>query len=141
LQDLANAGLGLGVATPPAEFVYQSCASQYGQMLQATYSATPGAAQFYTATSAEQLKSSLTALLSGVLSCTVDMNALVTGDESLGRVTVGGQQVPFNDPNGWKLEANDYSVTLQGTACERFKTLTPGEKLDIWFPCGVAVVR
>lgn len=141
LQDLANAGNGLGVAEPPMEFIYQSCADRYGRVLQGAYSPTPGMEPFYTATTADQLKSSLSGLLTGVLSCTVEMNAIVNGDPALGKVTVGGQEVPFQDTNGWALEANRYGVTLQGAACERFKTLMPGEKLDIWFPCGVAVVR
>jgi hypothetical protein len=60
------------------------------------------------------------------------MDAVVTGDPSLGQVTVSGTPEPFDDPNGWKLESNAFSVTLQGAACEAFKA---GGTLNINFPC------
>ena len=63
---------------------------------------------------------------------TVDMDAIVTGDASLGNVTLGGTALAYNDPNGWMLESNAYSVTLVGTACTTFKA---GSQLDIDFPC------
>lgn len=141
LQDLANAGVGLGVAPPPEQYVWQNCADRYGRTLLGSYSLTPGAARFFTATDAAELESSLRGLLTGVVSCTVEMNALVTGNEALGKVTLAGQELPISDPNGWVLEANRYQVTLHGTACERFKSLMAGQRLDITFPCAVAVPR
>lgn len=141
LQDLANAGQGLDVILPPEQYIWQNCADRYGRVLQASYSLTPGMAPFFSATNASQLESALRGLLTGVVSCSVDMNALVTGNEALGKVTLAGEEVLLGDPNGWILEVNRYQVSLQGAACERFKSLMPGEKLDIWFPCGVAVVR
>jgi hypothetical protein len=72
-------------------------------------------------------------LLANVISCTVEMDARVTGNPALGTVTVGGNPVTYSDPNGWALDmATLYNVTLQGAACETFKA---GAELHISFPC------
>ncbi|HEV8549052.1 MAG TPA: vWA domain-containing protein [Polyangiaceae bacterium] len=141
LQDIANAGTGQAVAPPPASFWYSQCAAKASGMMggagtpQSTYVATEaeaGTAKFYTAKDAAELKSALTGLLNNVISCTVDMDAIVVGDPSLGMVDVGGTPATYDDANGWKLEANSYSVTLQGTSCEAFKS---GGMVNINFPC------
>jgi len=74
------------------------------------------------------------------VSCTYDMNATVVGNAALGTVKVNGADVPFNDPNGWKLEDNKTQITLQGTACDTFKAMA-GSKLFVSFPCKVAVPK
>ena len=132
LQDLANAGLGLPVHAPPEQFVWQSCADRYGRVLQGTYMPTGGDAKYYTATNQAQLTSAIEGLLNNVLSCTVEMNARVTGNAALGQVAVDGTSVAYQDPNGWQLEADTYSVTLNGAACEAFKATG---NLHIAFPC------
>jgi hypothetical protein len=139
LQDIANAGVGQPVAPPPDSFWYQQCATKQSGTNPgtpvATYAASDaaaGTATFYTATDAAELKTALAGLLNDVISCTVDMNAIVTGDPALGNVAVGGVPQTYADPNGWMLEANAYSVTLQGTACDAFKA---GSTLNISFPC------
>ncbi|MFO7179198.1 MAG: vWA domain-containing protein [Pseudomonadota bacterium] len=134
LQDLANAGTGQPVEAPPNEYQFQQCVTMLGG-LQATYATTeePGTAPYFTATSAEELKLAIENLLKQVASCTFDMDVEVRGRASLGQVSVGNQQVPYNDPDGWRLESNRYQVTLLGAACELFRT---GEhELKISFPC------
>jgi von Willebrand factor type A domain len=141
LQDLANAGQGLPVAAPPDQLRYQACTPT--QMLAATYAGateTPGMAPFYTAANATELETAIKGLLNSVASCTYDMNATVVGNAALGTVLVNGMPVTYNDPNGWKLEDNKTQVTLQGTACDAFKAM-PGSKLDVTFPCKVAVPK
>ncbi len=141
LQDLANAGQGLAVAAPPDQLKYQACTPT--QMLAATYAGaaeTPGAAPFYTAANAAELETAIKGLLNSVVSCTYDMNATVVGNAALGTVKVNGTDVPYNDPNGWKLEDNKVQITLQGTACDSFKA-TAGSKLLVSFPCKVAVPK
>jgi hypothetical protein len=141
LQDLANAGLGLPVAAPPDSLKYQSCTPT--QMLAGTYAGpaeTPGAAPFFTAANPAELETALSGLLNSVVSCTYDMNAKVVGDASLGTVQVDGVSVPYNTENGWKLEANQVQITLQGKACDDFKA-KPGSKLVVSFPCKVAVPK
>jgi hypothetical protein len=139
LQDVANAGMGQPVEPPPDSFWYQQCATMQsganpGTPL-ATYAdsaASAGTARYYTATDPDELRTALNSLLSDVISCTVEMDAIVTGDPSLGVVAVGGSPAAYNDPDGWMLEADAYSVTLRGAACDAFKT---GVDLHISFPC------
>jgi len=141
LQDLANAGQGLPVAAPPDQLKYQACTPT--QMLAATYAGaaeTPGAAKFYTAANAAELETAIKGLLNSVVSCTYDMNATVVGNAALGTVVVNGVPATYNDPNGWKLEDNKTQVTLQGTACDSFKSM-PGSELKVSFPCKVAVPK
>lgn len=140
LQDLANAGAGQPVAPPPASYWYEQCAAQASGTnpgaAQATYApdaATAGTAQYYTATTADELRTALNGLLSDVISCTVEMDAIVSGNPALGTVTVGGTPVTYADPDGWSLDMTTrYNVTLEGNACATFKA---GAELHISFPC------
>lgn len=139
LQDIANAGTGAPVAPPPQSYWYSQCATiQSGTnpgTPQATYAASEaeaGNAPYFTATTAAELREALSGLLNDVISCTVEMDAIVTGNPALGEVTVDSNPVSYGDPNGWILETNRYSVTLQGAACRAFKD---GAKVDIKFPC------
>lgn len=141
LQDLANAGQGLPVAAPPDTLRYQACTPT--QMLAGTYATaaeTPGTAPYYTAANATELETALKGLLNSVVSCTYDMNATVVGDASLGTVLLNGVAVPYNDPNGWKLEDSKVQITLQGTSCDNFKAMA-GSTLAVSFPCKVAVPK
>lgn len=141
LQDIANAGQGLPVQAPPDQLRYQACTPT--QTLAATYATaaeTPGAAPYFTAANATELETAMKGLLNSVVSCTYDMNATVVGDASLGTVKVNDVDVPYNDPNGWKLEDNKTQITLQGAACDSFKA-QPGSKLFVSFPCKVAVPK
>jgi hypothetical protein len=136
LQDLANAGAGLPVAPNSDEGNYQVCTGGPANV-KGTYAATtdtPGKAPYYTATTGAQLKTAIQTLLNGVVSCTVDMNAIVTGDASHGIVTLGGKVVAYNNAaNGWKLESNNYQVTLTGSACTTYQG--GGNPVHIAFPC------
>jgi hypothetical protein len=151
LQDIANAGQGQPVVQPPAEYVYQPCIAGTqggGGMLAGTYAATGGTIMPLTATNAAAIAPALEGLLTGFVSCTVDMNAIVTGNPALGTVTVTPTEGPNtgttrpvtnNDmADGWILEGNRYQVTLTGQACEDYKT---GARVDIQFPCNVAEPR
>ncbi len=147
LQDIMNAGQGQPVVQPPADYVYQSCvAGPAGGagVLTATYSATGGTLMPLTATNPAAIAPALEALLTGFVSCTLDMNAIVTGDASAGTVTVtpmggAGRGVTINNQaDGWVLESNNYQVTLTGQACEDYKV---GAVVDIQFPCDVAEPR
>lgn len=138
LQDIANAGHGLPVQQPPDGLKYQACTPT--QVLAATYAPTGGTAPYFTAANEAELKTALTGLLNSVASCTYDMNATVVGNPALGTVKINGVDVVYNDPNGWKLEDNKVQVTLQGTACDTFKSMV-GAKLSVSFPCKVAVPK
>jgi len=146
LQDLANAGVGAGVQPVPGcddwhasgcTFTHEQC--NVGQMLSATYTpdspdvGKPYAIDTSGSNATAELVAGLSSLLKNAVSCTVDMDAVVTGDASLGIVSLDGTPLTYNDANGWKLESNSYSVTLQGTACTTFKK--GGSDLSITFPC------
>jgi hypothetical protein len=139
LQDVANAGTGQPVEPPPMGYWYEQCATQQSGTNPGTPTATyapvggGGTAEYFTATTAEELRTALTGLLTNVVSCTVEMNAVVTGNPAGGVVKLGGMDVPYNAADGWVLDMTTrYSVTLQGTACETFKG---GADLHIEFPC------
>jgi hypothetical protein len=147
LQDMANAGVGaqvqapdgcVNVDDPGCGFKYEACNDN---TLLASYVETaPEVGTAYTvdttdSSAPETLVTTLTGLLNNVISCTVEMDAVVTGDPALGIVTVGGNPVSYNTPDGWVLDMDTkYNVTLQGAACETFKG---GAALDIQFPCDV----
>src|SRR5204862_4486641 len=109
-------------ATTDCEFRYEQCNEADGT-LNATYTAaapdvgTPFAVDTAATNAREQLLVALSQLLNDAIPCTIEMDAIVTGDPSLGVVSVGGAQQTYNDANGWMLEADKFSVTLQGTAC------------------------
>jgi hypothetical protein len=152
LQDLANAGVGAPVQPPPGcedpadpncQFKYSGC--NVDNILLATYTAAapdvgvPFSVDTRNADAQAELVTTLTGLLNNVISCSVDMNATVTGDPGLGTVTVGGTPAPYNDGNGWVLDMmNKYTVTLQGTACDSFKG---GGELHITFPCELDIIE
>ncbi|HEY4157644.1 MAG TPA: hypothetical protein VGM29_06085 [Polyangiaceae bacterium] len=134
LQDIANAGTGQAVIEDLSD-VNDGCTPN-GFM--ATYGSPGGTAKYYTATNQADLQTALSGLLNSVASCSFEMNATVTGNPGLGTVKVGSTAVAFNDPNGWKLESDNYTVTLQGTACDLFKA--GSSNVDISFPCDPGVV-
>jgi hypothetical protein len=146
LQDLANAGVGAGVHPTPGcddwhasgcTFTHESC--NQGQQLLATYTpdapdvGTPFAVDTSGGDATMKLVAALHQVLDNAISCTVDMDAIVTGNPALGIVSLEGSPLTFGDPNGWKLEDDQHSVTLVGTACDSYKA--GAKKLDITFPC------
>lgn len=146
LQDMANAGAGQPVAQQPMSYWYQQCATTAsgtnpGTPL-ATYVAAgqaAGTAPFFTANTQAELLSALTELLSTFVSCTFDMNGIVTGNPANSLVTLQGDPLVFGDTAaGWVLEANKYQVTLTGAACEDYKRQSAtqeGAEVRIVFYC------
>jgi hypothetical protein len=137
LQDLANAGKGLPVEAPKPELVYEQCNDKIGKMLIGSYSPTTPVAEnapFFVASTPEALASQLTTLLNSVVSCTLDMDAIVTGNPMNSEVLLNGNPITYGDTaGGWILEPNKYQVTLQGTACTTLQT--PGSTVSIKFFC------
>lgn len=146
LQDLANAGVGAGVHPTPGcddwhdsgcTFKNEAC-NQGGQLL-ATYTpeapdvGIPFPVDTRDQNATTKLVTALNELLANAISCTVDMDAIVTGDAALGIVTLDGNPLAYAAADGWKLEDDLHSVTLQGAACETYKA--GAKQLDIKFPC------
>jgi hypothetical protein len=113
LQDVANAGMGLPVQAPPADYKYQPCVQNETGDVVATYAAageTPGAAPYFATNDGAMLRQNLGDLLFGVASCTFDLDAVVTGDPRRS------------------------SVTLDGSACEKYRS-GDGHDVSIQFLC------
>lgn len=163
LNDLAHAGQGLDVQPPETDSVW--C---IGQVLQGvdpaatfdtnnyrdTAMATYGAdgleyadRLFFAPADLAALQTQLTEVIAGVRTCDYEMDtAVVASKANKGavRLTLADGtplDLVYGDPNGWALSAdNDYTVTLQGTACEKVLA-EEVMALQIEFPCDVRVPR
>jgi hypothetical protein len=71
-------------------------------------------------------------VLFGVASCTFDLDAVVTGDPTRSNVTLDGAPLTYGE--GWALEMNKYQVTLQGSACDTYRS-APDHVVSIEFLC------
>lgn len=146
LQDVANAGTGQPVAPNTESYSYSQCVVA-NNGLTATYAATVaegGTAPFFTVSAADgttaqtQLASAIVSSLAQTRSCTLNMDAQVKGDPSLGTLTYNNNALPFGDPNGWALGSDLVSVTLNGTACDAWKK--NGGSVNVVFPCKLVPV-
>jgi von Willebrand factor type A domain len=83
--------------------------------------AANGAAMLYEPASPDQLTSSLMSLVGAAVSCEIELKGSVEESQACtGRVTLDGQALGCNDPNGWALvDANH--IKLQGEACQKLK--------------------
>lgn len=111
-QDVANAGLGRGQGDPDAEF--------------------------WVAGDDQSLRTALTDIVHGQLSCEVTLNGAVPGDGCDGTVRLNNEVLGCNDANGWKL-VDPTHIRLQGAACDDLKK-DAGVLLQVSFPCGVDIV-
>ena len=144
LQDLANAGVGAPVLSPCADVTADDCQARTSsncikdRTLTASYTVgapnvgEPFQVDTSSSTAQTQLKKVLTDLLNTIVSCTFELDVIVTGDPSLGLVLLSGTPVTFDVPDGWILESDSFHVTLQGAACETYKA---GAEVSIDFPC------
>lgn len=112
LQQMANLGAGLAQDASPGAMVY--------------YPADPAA-----------VTDTLRTLIASEVSCDVQLsgNGVMPGQECKGLVTLNGNMLACNDPDGWVLKDATH-VTLQGAACETFRS-----RADVvvraQFPCDV----
>jgi hypothetical protein len=108
LQDMANAGAGLDVAS--------------------------GTAKFYRALNNGELYGAFSDIINGVRDCVFTLDGeVVDGYEDQGTVYIDGIAIPKDDPNGWKLNSSK-EVELTGEACALIQE--GDHNLDIDFPCG-----
>jgi len=157
LQDIANAGTGQPVEPIPAtdtNYAYSTCITNSPtKALTATYAAPGGGATapYYTvkgsgtASDVTPLVAEIKKALIQTRSCTFAMTAtLPTGDTTGVKITTNaekgmfsynGNPLTFSDPNGWTLSADQTGITLNGSACNSWKTA--GGTLTGAFPCEV----
>ncbi|TKD04518.1 vWA domain-containing protein [Polyangium fumosum] len=114
LQDLANAGAGLPIGGAEK-------------------------APYYQALNPQTLIDAFDEIINGVRSCVLKLNGIV--DETAaaeGQVYLDGKALPYNDMNGWRLNAPD-EIELLGAACD---TIKQGDhSLSVQFPCGIVIPK
>ena len=145
LQDMANAGVGAAVHTPPycddptdlgCGYLYSQCTT--GGALKAAYTpSAPDVGHYVAVDTTDPSATTLIAgavadMLSAVTSCTFHMNVAVTGDASAGSVKLGDMDLVYGDENGWEIGPSSHELALRGMACDAF---TAGAKVKIDLPC------
>lgn len=92
----------------------------------------------YRTTNQEELVEALNQIILGVRSCKFELNgAVAAGTESQGRVTLNGELLGYQDPNGWKLNSPT-ELELVGSACQTVLT-SPNAQISVRFPCGSVI--
>lgn len=112
-RDMANAGLGRDAEDPQADY--------------------------WVAGDDASLRSALTEIIAGKLTCEITLNGRVEGgDACSGTVELNGTALPCDGDNGWQL-VDPTHVQLNGRACEELKA-PGGAQIDVSFPCEVEVL-
>ena len=94
-------------------------------------------APFWVANDQSGLQNAFQTIINGFRSCVFDLDGAVEQkDWNTGTVTLDGSQLPYDDPNGWRMNSNT-ELELVGDACETIKD--GSHNLDIQFPCGAVV--
>jgi hypothetical protein len=165
LQDFANAGAGNATLAPPGSAqgpplspadLYNQCSGvtgwhdlfnaaglASGQAL-GTYAAsgsTIANATLYNpdATNVTDLTSQFATALSGVKSCSFDLQGKIKVDlpnAGKGRVTVDGTPVPYDAANGWSM-GSATQLDLAGASCQTWRTT--GMNISFDFPCEIII--
>lgn len=93
----------------------------------------PKGADFYRGLDPQSLVQAFEDIISGARDCVLDLEGEVQqGMEDQCKVTIDGEPVNYNDPDGWRLNSPS-KLELVGGACENIKT---GEKeLLVSCPC------
>jgi hypothetical protein len=114
LQDVANAGIGRGAGDPDAPF--------------------------WVAGDDEGLRTALTAIIGGELSCVVTLEGRIDdlSQACTGSVVLDGTALDCDDPDGWRA-IDETHIELTGAACERLQS-NPRASLEASFPCGVILI-
>lgn len=99
-----------------------------------------GNAAIYRPNNVSALQQAFESILLSGRTCKFKLNGTVEpGTESQGDVTLDGNKLTYQDPNGWILNGSG-ELELQGTSCTSvLSTDTPA--LSIRFPCGAFVPR
>lgn len=98
-----------------------------------------GSAEYWVAGDDRTLRDALISIVGGQVGCDIALNGRVaSGDACLGTVTLNGEPLECDDPNGWEL-IDDQHIRLSGRACDDLKNMDD-VLLDVSFPCSVGVV-
>jgi hypothetical protein len=98
-----------------------------------------GDAEYWVAGDDRSLRDALISIVGGQVGCDISLNGKVgAGDACQGMVTLNGEPLACNDPNGWEL-IDDQHIRLMGQACTDLKS-QDNALLDVSFPCTVDIV-
>jgi hypothetical protein len=113
MQDMANAGLGLGGG---------------------------GSAEFWVAGDDATLRRALEDIVGGVLSCDITLNGTIEdiAMACTGTVTLNGRDLTCDDADGWEATSTN-TIRLNGAACDEL-TMTRGAVLTASFPCDIVII-
>jgi len=94
----------------------------------------------FSPTTKDELVARFAEIVGGAIGCEVQLNGTVTeGSECAGTVSLNGNALECNGPNGWRL-VDPSHIELLGEACERFMS-DPDVLLSARFPCDVVVIK
>jgi hypothetical protein len=95
--------------------------------------ADAGGGKVYPGFSPGALSTAFDDIIDGVRSCVIDLSGeIAKGKESTGVITLDGDTLGLDDPDGWKVNSPS-QIELLGAACDTIKS---GEHdLSINFPC------
>lgn len=75
-------------------------------------------APFYVPTDQDALVAAFDEIINGVRSCVFELDgAILPGQEDQGTVTVNGEEIPYDDPEGWVVN-DSTEIELLGAACQ-----------------------
>ncbi len=113
MQDMANAGLGMG---------------------------TGGSAEYWVAGDDTTLRRALEDIVGGVLSCDINLNGTIEdiSEACSGSVRLNGRELTCDDPDGWEA-TSPTSIRLNGDACDEL-TMSRGAILEATFPCDIVII-
>jgi hypothetical protein len=95
--------------------------------------ANAGGGNMYLGFSPGDLTDAFEDIINGVRSCVIDLEGqIATGKESDGTITLDGQELTLDDPDGWQVNSPS-QVELLGDACELIKR--GQHDIAIKFPC------
>lgn len=114
LQDMANAGAGLPVGGTDA-------------------------APYFIALDQQALLQAFHDIINGVRSCVIELDGTLDAEEAAaGNVLLDGQELSYNDPDGWRFDAPNL-VELTGGACQMIQS--GDHEIQVTFPCGVVTIE
>jgi len=94
----------------------------------------------FSPTTKDELVTELNGIIGGAVGCQVKLDGTVAvGEECRGRVSLNGNELECNGPNGWHL-VDENHIELQGSACSNFKS-NSAAILEARFPCGVVLIE
>ncbi len=111
LQDMANAGIGWVPGDPDAPF--------------------------YVPSDQAAMLAAFEEIINGVRSCVLTLDtAILPGQADQGTVTVNGEEIPFQDPDGWDV-LSPTEIELLGASCE---AIQEGDvEVSVEFTCAAIV--